>query len=176
MAEPNPAPTPRDSIVPFALGMFAIAIVVYVITYFGDQNLRTKDGGWEVTFSTQLGTPMLMINLHSQGITNCVVVFEGETLPANFQPSTTNFVNPTPLPVAVPFGQLFHTDLTYLPGVVTFDLFAEDANAKSKGRRHEVELLPRGLVVNRQEHQWKPAMEIKLAPEDKKDWPGPKLD
>ena len=47
MAEPTPAEPaskPRDSIVPFALGMFAIALVVYVITYFGDQNLRTEDG------------------------------------------------------------------------------------------------------------------------------------
>ena len=180
MAEPkpaDPAPTPRDSIVPFVLGMFAIALVVYLITYFGDQNLRTKDGGWQVTFTTnQLGAPMLLINLPSQGITNCAVVFEGETLPKDFQPSTTNHVNPAPLPVAVPFGQMFHADLTYLPGVVTFDFFAEDANATSKGRRHEVELLPRGLVVNRKERQWKPVMEIKFVPEDKKDWPGPKLD
>jgi len=180
MAEPkqaNPASKPRDSIVPFALGMFAIALVVYVITYFGDQNLRTKDGGWQVTFTTnQLGAPMLLVNLPSQGITNCSFVFEGETVPTDFRPSTTNYVNPTKLPVTVPFGRLFHADLTYLPGVVTFDFFAEDANATNKGRRHEVELLPRGLVVNRQEHQWKPAMEIKLAPEDKKDWPGPKLD
>ncbi len=180
MAEPNPAEPaskPRDSIVPFALGMFAIALVVYVITYFGDQNLRTEDGPWRVTFTTnQVGAPMLLVNLHSQGITNCAVVFEGETLPADFQPSTTNYVNPAHLPVAMPFGQMFHADLTYLPGVVTFIFFAEDANATHQGRRHEVEFLPRGLVVNRKELRWKPAMEIKLVPEGKKDWPGPKLD
>ena len=77
---------------------------------------------------------------------------------------------------AMPFGRLFHADLTYLPGVVTFDLFANDSNATHQGRRHEVELLPRGLVVNRTEYPWRPVMEIKLSAEDKKDWPGPKLD
>ena len=177
MAEPENQSAPRDSIVPFALGMFAIALVVYVVFYFGDQKLRTKAGGWRVTFTTnQLGAPMLLVNLPSQGITNCAVVFEGETVPTDFQPSTTNYVNPTQLPAAMPFGRLFHADLTYLPGVVTFDLFANDANATHQGRRHEVELLPRVLVVNRKKHPWRAAMKIKLSPGDKKDWPGPKLD
>jgi hypothetical protein len=137
----------------------------------------TKDGGWQVDFTTnQFGAPIMLINLPSQGIANCAVAFEGETVPANFQPSTINYVKPTQLPVAMPFGRLFHADLTYLPGVVTFDLFANDSNATHQGRRHEVELLPRGLVVNRKLHKWKNGTGIKLSPEDKKDWPGAKLD
>ena len=175
MAEPDAQPAPRDSIVPFALGMFAIALVIYAIFYSADQNLRTKDGGWQLTFTTnQTGTPMLLINLPSQEITNAAITFEGESLPADFRPATTNFIDPAHLPVPVPFGQLFHADLTYLPGVITFNLFAADTNAT--GPSHEVELLPRGMVVNRKEHPWKPGMEIQLSPNDKKDWPGPKLD
>ena len=174
MAEPDAQPAPRDSIVPFALGMFAIALVVYALFYSADQNLRTKDGGWQLTFTTnQTGTPMLLINLPSQAISNAAIIFEGETLSANFRPATTNFTDPAHLPVPVPFGRLFHADLTYLPGVITFDLFAPEANATQPGPRHEVEILPRGLVVNRKEHAWKPDMEIRLSPVDKKDWPGP---
>ena len=97
MAEPDVQPAPRDSIVPFAISMFAIALVVYAIFYSADQNLRTKDGGWQLTFTTnKTGTPMLLINLPSQTITNAAVIFEGETLPANFKPTTTNFIDPPP--------------------------------------------------------------------------------
>ena len=160
---------------PFAAGMFVIAIVVYAFFYSTDQSLRSKDGGWEVTCTTnQVGTPMLLVNLPSKGITNCAVVFNGEKLPPDFKPVTTNLVTPTQLPVAVPIGQWFYADLTYLPGVVTFNFFGEDGNAT--GRRHEVELLQLGLVVNREKHDWKPALKIEASPKDKKDWPERKTD
>ena len=49
---------------PFVVGMFVIAIVVYAIFYSTDQTLRSKDGGWEITFTTnQMGTPMLELSL-----------------------------------------------------------------------------------------------------------------
>ena len=160
---------------PFVVGMFVIAIVVYAIFYFTDQTLRSKDGGWEITFTTnQMGTPMLELSLPSKGIENCSVVFNGEKLPPDFKPATTNLVTPTHLPVAVPFGQWFYADLTYLPGVVTFNFFGEGENAT--GRRHEVELLPLGMVVNREKHDWKSALKIEVSPKDKKDWPEPKID
>ena len=148
MDEETAAQPPRDNMLPFVVGMFVIAIAVYAIFYSTDQTLRSKDGGWEVTFTTnQFGTPMLQATLLSKGIKNCSVVFNGEKLPPDFKPVTTNLVTPTQLPVAVPFGQWFYADLTYLPGVVTFNFFGEDGNAT--GRRHEVELLQLGLVVNR---------------------------
>ena len=175
MVEVSSTKLPRDSILPFALVMFAIAIVIYTFFYSTDQSLRSKDGGWEVTFTTnQFGAPMLQASLMSKGIENCSVVFNGEKLPPDFKPVTTNLVTPIQLPVAVPFGQWFYADLTYLPGVVTFNLFGEDGNAT--GRRHEVELLQRGLVVNRKKHDWQPSLKIEVSPKDKKDWPEPKID
>jgi hypothetical protein len=175
MVEETAAPPPRDNMLPFAAGMFVIAIAVYTIFYSTDQTLRSKDGGWEVTFTTnQMGAAVLQLSLPSKGIENCSVVFNGEKLPPDFKPMTTNLVTPTHLPLLVPFGQWFYADLTYLPGVVTFNFFGEDGNAT--GRRHEVELLQRGLVVNREKHEWKPALKIEVSPEDKKNWPEPKID
>ena len=175
MDEETATQPPRDNMLPFAAGMFVIAIAVYALFYSTDQTLRSKDGGWEVTFTTnQIGAPVLQLSLPSKGIENCSVVFNGEKLPPDFKPVTTNLVTPTQLPVAVPFGQWFYADLTYLPGVVTFNFFWEDRNAT--GRRHEVELLQLGLVVNREKHDWKPALKIEVTPKDKKDWPEPKID
>ena len=175
MDEETAAQPPRDNMLLFVVGMFVIAIVVYAIFYSTDQTLRSKDGGWEITFTTnQMGTPMLELSLPSKGIENCSVVFNGETLPLDFKPMSTNLVTPTQLPESVPFGQWFYADLTYLPGVVTFNFFGEERNAT--GRRHEVELLQRGLVVNREKHDWKPALKIEVSPKDKKDWPEPKID
>jgi hypothetical protein len=44
-------------------------------------------------------------------------------------------------------------DLRFLPGTVTFQLYG-----------HEVELLPRALMIDRQEHPWKPDSVINLHP------------
>ncbi len=160
--------------VPFVAGMFFIALGVYVLLYSTDQNIRSKDGGWEVTYTTnQTGAPMMVVNLPSAGITNRMVIFNGETVPAGFAPFSTNYVTPTHLPVDVPFGRWFHGDLTYLPGVVTFNLFGVDTNAT--GLRHEVELQKRGLVVNRKRHYWQSTEPVEVSPEDKQDWPVPEL-
>ena len=62
------------------------------------------------------------------------------------QPKPRPYAQPTPF--AVPFGQVLFTDLTYLPGTVSFEVFG-----------HEVELLPRTLIVDRQEVPWKSGAE-----------------
>lgn len=173
MAEEPPKSTHRDRLWPFALGMAAVALLVYVFTYTGDQTLRHKDGGWQVTFTTNAtGTPLLQVDLPSKGFTNCVVIFEGEAVPAGFQPMTTNFSNPEHLPVRVPFGEWFYADLTYLPGAVTFNLFGAEANGTA-GMRHEVELIQAGLVVNRHRHDWQPGLTVTATTEGKRDWPRP---
>jgi hypothetical protein len=49
-----------------------------------------------------------------------------------------------PTQTNVPFGEVIFQDLTFLPGTVTFNFFG-----------HEVELLPRTLIIDKQEHAWK---------------------
>jgi hypothetical protein len=51
---------------------------------------------------------------------------------------------------------VIYEDLTFLPGVVTFDLFG-----------HEVELLPRALIANKKQVPWKSGVTIDLWPTNK---------
>ena len=51
----------------------------------------------------------------------------------------------------VPFGKVIYEDLTFRPGVVTFNLFG-----------HEVEFLPRALVLNKREVPWHSGDSIRL--------------
>ena len=113
---------------------------------------------------------MMVIDWAARGYRNCTLVFPGETVPVGFETVRTNFVDPVHLPQSVPFGNWFYADLTYLPGTVTFDLFPINASATSKGRRHEIELLPRGLVVNRKAHAWEDGLRIEVPAEAKEDW------
>ena len=55
------------------------------------------------------------------------------------------------MPYEVPFGNCVFMDTTFLPGTITFQLFG-----------HEIELLPRVLVIDRQEHPWRPDTAIAL--------------
>lgn len=164
-------PPKEDDILMFAAKTAIIAVILYIAIYSFDQWKRKKDGPWSVRFQADSnGTPTMVIDWEVRGYRNCTLVFPGETLPAGFANVQTNFVDPVHLPQAVPFGQWFYADLTYLPGTVTFNLFAEDANTPGKGRRHEIELLPRVLVVNRKEYRWKNNLRIEVQPEAKKDW------
>ena len=54
------------------------------------------------------------------------------------------FVFNDPTKTNAPFGEIVFQDLTFLPGTVTFNFFG-----------HEVELLPRVLIVDKQERDWK---------------------
>ena len=54
------------------------------------------------------------------------------------------------------FGEVIYEDLTFLPGVITFNLFG-----------HEIELMPRVLVANRREVLWQKGGVIDLWPTNK---------
>jgi hypothetical protein len=131
---------------------FTIAMVGY-ITFFGiDQHLRTRKGGWEVTFTTnQHGFAQIAINQPYLGIKDVRVTFlqERTTNP----PKTMLFVRPEQ---PIPFGTIRFEDLTYLPGSEAFDFFG-----------HEVELLPRTLYLNQKEHPWKSGEVFELKPSEK---------
>ena len=137
----------------FAGAMFVIALVVYGALYSLDRQARERKGPWVVRFATNaVGEPLLEINQGHLGVARQRVVFAGETLPPGFLPATKRFDRPEAKGTRVPFGRWIYHDLMYLPGVVTFDLFVVDVNGTR--RRHEVELAPRGLWVNRREHKW----------------------
>lgn len=133
---------------------FVLALVLYLTAYGLIEHLRQRKGGWEVTFASDpAGQPQVTVLQPRLGISNVQFRFVGEKVP------TTNLLRPVvfdrPLTNA-PFGQILFIDTTFLPGTITFDFFG-----------HEVQLLPRVLIVNKREVSWKSAGTIELRPPEK---------
>lgn len=137
-------------------GALVLAIVIYVGGYSLDQFLRSRRGPWRVTFATEpSGTPAITINQPALGVSDLKIIFNGES--GGRTNGTVAFDVPER---SVPFGKVKFEDLTYLPGTVTLDVFG-----------HEIELIPRTLFVNRQEHAWQSNMTITLSQADKRTLP-----
>jgi hypothetical protein len=131
---------------------FLFALILYAIFYAGIEHLRTRKGAWEVRFGiTTDHAPSIAIDQKSLAICNVQITFPGQAaLSTNV---ITIFNQPRPVPYDVPFGQCIFMDTTFLPGTVTFRLFG-----------HEIELLPRVLIIDHEEHPWKSGNTIRLAP------------
>ena len=124
---------------------FLLAVAGYIVCYQAIEHRRSHNGPWRVTFTRhEAGAPLLLINQPLLRITNVQVEFAAEALPATHLPMTMVFDQPKPVPYPVPFGSCVFMDTTFLPGTVTLELFG-----------HEIELLPRVLVLDRQEHPWR---------------------
>jgi hypothetical protein len=131
---------------------FLLALVGYVFFYHAIEYRRTRNGPWRVTFTTGSGNvPVIVIDQPKLAITNIAISFPGAGVRETNSPVTLAFDQPRPVPYEVPFGQCVFMDTTFLPGTVTFQLFG-----------HEIELLPRVLVIDRQEHPWPPGTAIAL--------------
>jgi hypothetical protein len=124
---------------------FLIAVVGYAVLYFGIESVRPAKGPWRVDFTTNsVGYPKLAINQPRLGVTNVQVVLAA-SLDTNLRPTSVSFEQPRQVPFALPIGECIFLDTTFLPGTVTMALGG-----------HEIELLPRVLVIDHQAHQWKP--------------------
>jgi len=135
------------------LGALVAATVVYVLGFVLNEHLRTRRGPWEMTFAASAsGQPRVTIQQPALGIQDVTVTFADEKI-SNLPPSTVRFDTPR---MALPFGTVKYDDLTYLPGVVTFEAFG-----------HEIELLPRVLYLNRKPVAWAHAARLVLRPEDR---------
>ncbi len=131
---------------------FVLALAGYAFFYSAIEHRRVRRGPWEVTFSNASGLPAILINQPNLRITNVQIRFSGE-LPAP-QPTTSfRFDQPRPVPYDVLFGTCIFMDTTFLPGTVTFQLFG-----------HEIELLPRVLIVDRQDLPWRSDATFVLQP------------
>ena len=137
----------RDNPLKHFVIAFLIAIAIYVIAYGWIEHRRHRKGAWEVTFSVGFqNAPVLIINQPKLGITNFEILFYGEKVPSSNGVPAEKIVfdQPKPVPFDVPFGKCIFTDLTFLPGTVTF----------SNVFGHEIELMPRVLIINYKEHSW----------------------
>ncbi len=132
---------------------FLIALVIYLGGYSCDHYMRLRKGPWELTFASEPdGTPTLIINQPQVGVTNVTLRLTQEV--SVQEPKSMLFTGPDHEPI--PFGKVVFFDTTYLPGTVTFDFFG-----------HEVELMPRTLVLNFEERAWQSGEVVSLTPEQK---------
>lgn len=135
--------------------VFVAALAVYVIAYTGIERRRARNGPWRLAFTNDAsGAPAVLINQPKLGITNVLIIFPGETMPA--QTNATALLapeQPLPVPFATPFGQCVFLDLTSLPGTIVLELFG-----------HEIQLLPRVLTIDKAEQPWRSGARLPLEP------------
>jgi hypothetical protein len=124
------------------LAICAVIAVVFYVTAFGwIEHRRIAQGPWEAVFRADAaGAPALLISETNLHISE-TIVFPGQSVqPGNFSRRIVFW----PTPPTLPFGELIYEDPTFLPGTVTMRLFG-----------HRVELLPRVLTIDKQEHPWR---------------------
>jgi len=150
----------RDNPAKHFIIAFAIALLGYILVYHFIEERRTRKGPWKVTFTnTPSGNPEVVIDQTTLTISNVQILFsDGDvtdrSLITNYPlPTTYTFSQPKVVPYDVPFGKCVFIDTTFLPGTLTFQFFG-----------HEIELLPRVLVLDRHEHPWQSGEVINLAP------------
>ena len=120
---------------------FAAALVLYVIFFNFIEHRRTRNGPWHVTFTNEANAPELVINEPQLHLANCKITFPGESTASTN--ATLTFAQPQDVPFDVPFGKCLFEDTTFQPGTIVFQLFG-----------HEIQLLPRVLIIDRQEYPW----------------------
>src|SRR5262245_25240436 len=133
---------------------FVVTLVFYLCAYNGLQYLQTRKGPWEVNFATDdSGSPAVTIYEPKLNISSVEILFLGEKVNRTNQSERVVFDKPRK---PIPFGTVIYDDLMFLPGVVTMDLFG-----------HEIELLPRTLIINKREYPWSSDTTIELSATNK---------
>lgn len=136
--------------------VFLAVAAFYFAGFHGVEYLRVRKGPWTVRFETSTNSPAttppaIVVNQPHLGIRDVRLVLHGEQ---STHPTTT--VQFDGLDKDAGFGEVIYTDLTFLPGVVTLNLFG-----------HEIELVPRLLFVDRRAVPWQPGSVIDLWPTNK---------
>ena len=134
--------------------LFVAVLGLYLATFYGIERARLRKGPWEVDFQTNgSGNAMVVVSQPRLGLAAVKIVFHGEHPTATNLPARVSFDR---VKLPTPFGRVIYEDLTFLPGVVTFDLFG-----------HEIELLPRTLIANKRQVPWQSGATVDLWPTNK---------
>src|SRR5687767_5999111 len=131
---------------------FFVVLALYGAAFYGIEYVRHRKGPWQVDFRVEAsGNPVVEIAQKNLDLSGVKIFFHGEH--ATNAPGTVRFDR---VSQPVPFGKVIYEDLTFLPGVVTFDLFG-----------HEIEILPRALIVNKKTIPWLSGATFDLWPTNK---------
>lgn len=134
--------------------VFIVSLAAYIGFYQFDKWTRLHHGPWQATFASENGVPSLTVSETNLKISGVKIAFPGEAATNPTTPITVTFDDVTK--TNLPFGKVIFHDLTYLPGTMTMNFFG-----------HEIELLPRTLVVNRKPVPWENGRVITVKPEEK---------
>lgn len=128
---------------------FVLAVGLYIASFAWIQHKRDSKGPWQVVFlSDNAGVPYLLISQPSLSITNCKITFSEQHIARPNLVRAVYFDGPI---TNTPFGKVVFQDPTFLPGTVTFDFWG-----------HGVELMPRTLIINKEEIPWQSNTNITL--------------
>jgi hypothetical protein len=142
----------RSGILKHVVLAAVIAIALYVVAFWAIEHRRSRLGPWELSFgATATGEPELIINQPRLAVRHVRLVFAEHKFPTGQPPQVVTFAQPREGAFDLPFGRCIYMDLTFLPGVVTCEFFG-----------HEVELMPRTLVVDRQEIAWRTNVAVRI--------------
>jgi len=127
---------------------FAIAVVLYIVSFGWIEHRRTFKGPWQITFATDAaGRPSLMVSQPFLKISE-KLDFPGRKIePVNMLKAEHYEEAVTTLP----FGEMLFQDPTFLPGTLTMRQFG-----------HEIELLPRVLIIDKKEIPWRNGETVKV--------------
>jgi hypothetical protein len=122
--------------------LIALAILVgYISIFYLVENSRRKSGPWELTFTQVNNSPALLVTHAKLGLTNVTIVFP-DAVATNAQ-QTIRFEHGRVAPFDLPFGKCVFLDTLYLPGSMAMELFG-----------HQIQLMPRTMLIDRVEHAW----------------------
>ena len=139
----------KENIAKPVIVVLLLSLLLYVVTFSAIEHRRRFKGPWQLAFATDSnGVPSLSVSQPVLNIAGVRFVFDGVQL------SQTNLAQVVAFDVDktnVPFGKVIYFDTTFLPGVVTLDLFG-----------NMLEFLPRTMVVNTNQVPWKSGETIRL--------------
>lgn len=146
------------------LVVFALTLSLYLIGFYWIEGSRQKNGPWKITFkaATDSTYPEIIIEQDDLEITPTTIQFKiqenpGFDLNLPAEPITLNF-DLTQQDYELPFGEIKYRDPTFLPGVVTVEMFGS-----------LLEFIPRTLIINKEEIPWNSKTNITI---DCSDWDG----
>jgi hypothetical protein len=121
--------------------LFLMVTGLYLGAFHGLEYWNHRLGPWEVEFTSDAAAqPALIVRQRALQLAAVRIEFPGERVAQSNFAARVQFDSPAK---PIPYGRVIYDDLRQLPGVVTFDLFG-----------HEIELLPRVLIANKQEVAW----------------------
>jgi len=125
---------------------FVLALIFYITSFWAIEHRRTMNGPWEIEFiSDASGRPSLGIFQSKLNISEHLA-FPDDKIEITSLSTRVVFRGGNS---DLPFGQMLLQDALYLPGTLTLRVCG-----------HQVEVLPRALIIDKSEHAWQTGGEI----------------